>query len=139
MLVGLFVRRPWALTAARIAGKTPPGKIYAHPSVLDESLTLFEVSPAGPLTMKGKALPQLVYQVGAELGLREREGLDAAVFIGRSTELGAMARLAAEVTEERGCAIALTGSTGVGKSRLLREALVPSAPAAVLALRAVRG
>ncbi|HEY5645827.1 MAG TPA: adenylate/guanylate cyclase domain-containing protein [Pseudomonadales bacterium] len=123
-------------TAARITAKTPPGRIYAHPSVLDESLTLFEVSPAGPLTMKGKALPQLVYDVGLELGLRDREGLDAAVFIGRSAELEQIARLAAQATEERGCAIALSGSTGVGKSRLLREALALSDTPAVLALRA---
>ena len=51
-------------TAARIAAKTPIGEIYVHPAVLDECLIRFETTQAGPLTMKGKAVPQVVYSLG---------------------------------------------------------------------------
>jgi len=123
-------------TAARIASKTPPGRIYAQPAVLDESLTLFDVTPAGPLTMKGKALPQLVYDVGAEMGLREREGLDADVFVGRAAELATLMKLGALLTDEAGLTVALNGVTGMGKSRLLGEAVDRITIDAQLTLRA---
>lgn len=123
-------------TAARIASKTPPGRIYAQPAVLDESLTRFDVTPAGPLSMKGKSLPQVVYDVGAEIGLREREGLDTEVFVGRAAELASLSSLAGGLTEAQGLTISLTGATGMGKSRLLRETAARTDAGAVLALRA---
>ena len=94
-------------TAARIAAQTPPGSIYAHPSVLDESLTRFAVEEAGPLTMKGKTAPQIVYAVGEELGLREREGLEVDEFIGRITEVSALRRAIQELLADPDAATAM--------------------------------
>jgi len=121
-------------TAARIAAKAPPGTIYAHPSVLDESLTLFAVQPAGPLSLKGKAAPLPVYAIGAETGTRRREGLEAALFVERATERAAIGQALADLAAGRGGVVTLMGGTGIGKSRLLREVTAGSGRS--IALRA---
>jgi class 3 adenylate cyclase/tetratricopeptide (TPR) repeat protein len=115
-------------TAARIAAQTPPGAIYAHPSVLDESMTVFEVEPAGPLTMKGKKVPQLVYAVGALIGVREREGLAVDTFVGRVTELATLSDAVVSACTGTGGVLSLVGETGLGKTRLLKEAIGADAP-----------
>jgi len=107
-------------TAARIAGKAPLGQIYAHPEVLDECLMLYSTTPSEPLTMKGKAAPLVVYQVGEAQGLRQREGLMTG-FFGRETELGLLAEVFASLHEGRGGMVCVTGESGLGKSRLLEE------------------
>lgn len=124
-------------TAARIAAKAPPGRLFARASTLDESLTRFAATPAGPLTLKGKHAPLAVYDVGAEIELREREGLALEQFIGRAVELDRLREaIAAAVGEDRGGAISLIGESGLGKTRLLHEATAGLAAGTVLRLRA---
>ena len=110
-------------TAARICAKAPPGRIYAHPSVLDESLTVFEVTPSEPLVMKGKAAPLVVYDVGELTGVREREGIGVAEFIGRTQELADLAERLEDLRHRTGHALGIVGESGLGKTRLAREAL----------------
>jgi len=123
-------------TAARICSKTPIGKIYAHPSVLDQSLTLFETRPAEALTLKGKKAPLVVYEVGDEIGQRRREGLTVETFIGRVDELRTVRDALASLTSGRGKVVQLVGEVGIGKSRLLNEAVAGVDPAALLSVRA---
>jgi class 3 adenylate cyclase/tetratricopeptide (TPR) repeat protein len=122
-------------TAARIASKTPQGRIYAHPSVLDQSLTLFDVRPAEPLTLKGKKAPLAVYDVGDEVGTRRREGVHAAIFVGRERERATIAAALDRLRHGEGGVVSVVGAAGSGKSRLLQEALATTPPATV-ALRA---
>jgi class 3 adenylate cyclase/tetratricopeptide (TPR) repeat protein len=123
-------------TAARIAGKAPIGALYAHPSVLDFSRTLFDVTPAGPLVLKGKKVPLAVYAVGDELGVRAHEGLDVVRFVGRSAELARLREAIERARAGHGGALGLVSPPGLGKSRLLREALAAAGPIETLALRA---
>jgi len=123
-------------TAARIAAKAPPGAIYVHPAVLDYSLTLFDVEPTGPFILKGKKTPQLVYSVAEERGTRSREGIAGFAFVGREAEAGALREALDELAAGRGGAVSIVGATGLGKSRLLREALARAGPGGQLALRA---
>ena len=111
-------------TAARIMSKAPAGKLYAHPAVLEHSRTRFEVEPAGPFPMKGKAVPLLVYDVGEEIGTREEATADTRLpFLGRDEEI-ATARAALEAAlAGAGGVLTVTGTTGMGKTRLLMEAL----------------
>ena len=96
-------------TAARIMSKAAPGLLYAHPVVLEHSRTLFATEPAGPFEMKGKAVPLLVYSVGEESGTREQR---------RSC-----ARCAGDrAFGGEGAVVTVTGTTGMGKTRLVREA-----------------
>ena len=123
-------------TAARIASKAPPGAIYAHPSVLDESLTLFQVTPAGPFQFKGKKAPMLVYAVGEETGTRGREGIEAFEFVGRREERAQLLDAIAELATGRGRVIRIVAEPGMGKSRLLHEMITAAVDATVVDMRA---
>ena len=123
-------------TAARIMSKAQPGLVYAHPSVLENSRTLFVSEPAGPFEMKGKALPLLVYSVGEESGTREREEVGRLALVGREEELAALAVAISRGLHGGEGVITVTGATGMGKSRLVREALDQAGEATVLTVRA---
>ncbi|MCZ6656907.1 MAG: AAA family ATPase [Gammaproteobacteria bacterium] len=110
-------------TAARIMSKTPLGEIYAHPSVLDESLTLFDVAAADPMWLKGKKAPLVVYRVGAQTGVRDREGLDVETFVGRKAEIDSVCNALQALSRGKGGACVVTGDPGIGKTKLLTEAL----------------
>jgi class 3 adenylate cyclase/tetratricopeptide (TPR) repeat protein len=123
-------------TAARICSKAPAGCIYAHPAVLDQSLTLFRVEPAGPFTFKGKKAPMLVYEIGTEIGPRRREGLETEQFIGRAEDLAAVTDAVTAVAHGQGGIVTVAADSGLGKSRLLREATKSVAPANFVSMRA---
>jgi class 3 adenylate cyclase/tetratricopeptide (TPR) repeat protein len=111
-------------TAARITAKAPGGTIYAHPAVLEHSRTRFDVTPAGPFAMKGKAVPLLVYEVGEELGTREEATSQARLpFLGRDEEVAAVRGAVERALSGAGGVVTVQGGTGMGKSRLLQEAL----------------
>lgn len=123
-------------TAARICAKAPPGAIYAHPAVLDNSLTLFETEPAGPFTFKGKAAAQVVYRVGEETGTRAREGRERLPLVGRDAELAALRGRVARAVAGTGAVVVVEGPIGIGRTRLAREAVADAPGATVIALRA---
>ncbi len=123
-------------TAARIMSQAPPGRVYAHPNVLEHSRTRFAVEPAGPFPMKGKAVPLLVYDVGEELGTREEATAESRLpLLGRNVELGQVRAAVTAALDGSGGAITVAGGTGMGKTRLVREALAAS-PAQLLVVRA---
>jgi class 3 adenylate cyclase/tetratricopeptide (TPR) repeat protein len=123
-------------TAARICAKAKPGKIYAHPSVLDHSRTLFETEPAGPFTLKGKTAPQVVYAVGSELGRRAEEKDGELPLVARDEELATLARAVEQTTAGAGGVVTILGAMGLGKTRLLREATAGLDPALLIWLHA---
>jgi tetratricopeptide (TPR) repeat protein/class 3 adenylate cyclase len=122
-------------TAARICSKAPIGRLYAHPAVLEHSRSLFDTEPAGPFTFKGKSVPLVVYDVGAEGGVRDVEDDDPA-FMGRENELVRIREAVDALATGTGKVITITGATGMGKSRLMRQALRDAADVAILPVRA---
>lgn len=110
-------------TAARIMVTAAPGVIHAHPAVLEHARTRYETSPQGPFTFKGKALPQVVYRVGDELGPREAVDRQELPFLGRDAELAAMRSHVEAVLRGRGGVVTVVGAAGLGKTRLLTEVL----------------
>ena len=111
-------------TAARIMSKAAPGLLYAHPVVLEHSRTLFATEPAGPFEMKGKALPLLVYSVLEESGTRESGEGGRLPLLGRDAELAELRDALARAVAGEGGVVTVTGTTGMGKTRLVREAAV---------------
>jgi len=110
-------------TAARICGKTPQRSIYVHPAVLDHARTRYEAEPVGPFLFKGKTQPQVLYDVGEELGPRlVDEELDLP-FLGREHEQAVLEELSDAVLEGTGAVVVVTGAVGLGKTRLVREAV----------------
>ncbi|MBT8217825.1 MAG: AAA family ATPase, partial [Acidimicrobiia bacterium] len=109
--------------AARLMAAASPGQIYASPTALDKSLTLFETTPLEPFHVKGKEHPVQAYAVGAETGSRpSRTGGDLP-FAGRSDELAAVRRLIDDLFAGKGAAVAVVGERGIGKSRFVDEIL----------------
>jgi tetratricopeptide (TPR) repeat protein len=123
-------------TAARICAKAPPGKIFAHPSVLVRSRTKFATSQVGPFTFKGKKVAQTLYQVNEELGARTEETHDAIPMVGRRHEREILKTAADQLVAGTGHVITITGASGLGKSRLLHQIEVPPESTATLQLRA---
>lgn len=115
-------------TAARIMSKAPPGRIFAHPSVLEHSRTRFAVTPAGPFSMKGKAVPLLVYDVGEEIGTRDEPTSGTRLpFLGREKELREVCAGLEDGLSGRGSVVTITSESGLGKTRLAREAIESTA------------
>jgi class 3 adenylate cyclase/tetratricopeptide (TPR) repeat protein len=122
-------------TAARIMAKAPPGSLYVHPAVLEHSRTTFQVTPAGPFAMKGKSVPLLVHDVGEETGTREVAAEERLPFIGRETQVQMVAEVLTRALEGAGGVVVVDGATGMGKSRLVHEALALAPEAQVSVLR----
>jgi class 3 adenylate cyclase/tetratricopeptide (TPR) repeat protein len=110
-------------TAARIMVTASPGVIHAHPAVLDNARTRYRTEPEGPFTFKGKSQAQVVYRVEDELGPREVVDRNDLPFFGRETELATLRTHVEALLEGRGGVVTVIGAAGLGKSRLIREAL----------------
>ncbi len=110
-------------TAARIMVTASPGVIHVHPAVLDHARTLYDTTAEGPFTFKGKALPQVVYRVGEEIGPKESTDRQDFPFLGRDKELAAIRERVDAVLDGDGGVVTVLGAAGLGKSRLVREAL----------------
>ena len=110
-------------TAARIMGKAPLGVLFAHPTVLERSRTLFVTTPAGPFPMKGKTVPVPVLAVAEETGTRGSGAGTSLPLLGRDTELEGIRSNIGRMLMGDGGVVVVCGGTGTGKSRVVAEAL----------------
>jgi class 3 adenylate cyclase/tetratricopeptide (TPR) repeat protein len=122
--------------AARLMAAAPSGAIYTMPTVLDAAHTLFEVTALEPLQVKGKAEPLLGYAVGAETASRDPEAASDLPFTGRADELVTLRDALQAAVDGDPAIVTVTGRTGVGKSRLVNEALETGPKLARLTLTA---
>jgi class 3 adenylate cyclase/tetratricopeptide (TPR) repeat protein len=109
--------------AARLMAAAPEGSVYSTMSPLDESLTLFDTEPLEALQVKGKAEPVAALAVLRETGPRANQVVGILPFLGRDQEQSMIAAAITDMYSGNGGAIAVSGPTGIGKSRLLEEAL----------------
>ena len=114
--------------AARLMQKSASGQVVASAAVLDNVPTSFETEELEPFLVKGKTEPIRASLVGdrrngddGETGARAARA-DVA-FIGRTDELAVLADAIRTAELGRGCAVDVLGEPGIGKSRLVDEAL----------------
>ena len=111
--------------AARMEQMAKPGSILLAPDALRLGEGYIQVTPLGPVTVKGLAEPVEVYELTGAGTARTR--LQAAVlrgltrFVGRDTEVEHLRRVLGHAGAGRGQVVALVGEAGVGKSRLVYE------------------
>lgn len=105
--------------AARFMAKAQPGCVLADPVTLQRSTTAFEVEGPFEMQLKGRHEPALVYDVRQSLGQRAEDDSGEPPFVGRSNEV---AKLRSALARGSG-ALVLRGDTGIGKTRLVTEAL----------------
>jgi class 3 adenylate cyclase/tetratricopeptide (TPR) repeat protein len=108
--------------AARLAARARPGQIVATGVVLDRSRTLFETEELEPFRAKGKSAPVQAWSVGPPTGAREEEAASTPL-VGRERELRTLLAAIADARELNGQVVELIGEPGMGKSRLLEEAI----------------
>ncbi|NNC91957.1 MAG: AAA family ATPase, partial [Acidimicrobiia bacterium] len=107
--------------AARLMAAASPGEVFASPSALDRSRTLFETTALEPFYVKGKEQPVQAYAVGAESGSREVDRTNELPFVGRVEEVAQLVRAIEDLEKGNGGAITVFGETGIGKSRLVDQ------------------
>lgn len=110
--------------AARLMAAARPGELYAAPSVLNLSSTLFETTALPAFEVKGKSQPVHAFAVGEETGVRPPILTADLPFRGRDPETEMLVGIVNTCSRVgRGGMMTVTGDTGVGKSRLVAEAL----------------
>jgi class 3 adenylate cyclase/tetratricopeptide (TPR) repeat protein len=110
--------------AARLMATAPAGQVYAAPAALDRARTVFATTALEPFMVKGKSEPVQAFAVGAEIGTRAQPTGGGLAFHGREAEVTAI-RTAIEQADS-GPVMTIVGDVGIGKTRLVNEALAGS-------------
>jgi class 3 adenylate cyclase/tetratricopeptide (TPR) repeat protein len=111
--------------AARMEQLATPGSILLTAATLRLVEGTVQVTPLGPVPIKGVDEPVEVFELVGASAIRRR--LQAAVargltrFVGRQTELAALHQALERAGAGHGQVVALLGEAGVGKSRLVYE------------------
>jgi predicted ATPase/class 3 adenylate cyclase len=111
--------------AARMEQMAMPGSNLITLAVLRLAEGYVHVRPLGPVPIKGLDAPVEVFELVGASGIRRR--LQAAAvrgltrFVGRDTELAALAQALERAAAGHGQVVAVVGEAGVGKSRLVYE------------------
>jgi class 3 adenylate cyclase len=118
--------------AARLQQAAQPGEVLIGEPALALVRGAVEVETVEPLTLKGKAEPVPAFRLVSAGGAAERR--DQARFVGREQELSLIRAAWERARSEGRCELTtIVGEAGVGKSRLVAEAL------ALIGGRAVQG
>jgi predicted ATPase/class 3 adenylate cyclase len=112
--------------AARLEDVSPDGQIYVGSNTYRRTAGIFDFEKLTPLELKGKTKPVEVYRLiglkSAPMPVRGIGGLSAPL-IGRDRELEEIRSGLRAAAEGEGGVRAVTGEAGLGKSRLIAEAL----------------
>jgi class 3 adenylate cyclase/tetratricopeptide (TPR) repeat protein len=110
--------------AARLEQAAEPGEVLLGEPTLALVLEAVEVEPLEPLELKGKAEPVSAHRLLRVLGAPERR--HETRFVGRERELELVREAWERTLAQRRCElVTIVGDAGVGKSRLVAEALAP--------------
>jgi class 3 adenylate cyclase len=121
--------------AARLMAAAPEGGIYVTPAVVERSRTTFATTALPPFQVKGKAAPVAALALGAETGTRTAAGGDLLPFVGRDEEHAALTERLGALARGEGGSLLIEGAAGVGKTRLVDEALSSSPPVSTIVVR----
>lgn len=114
--------------SARIKEASPAGAIYVGPETHRLTHEQFDFEALEPMNFKGKSKPVPVFRLASETRQIHRQAEDAgrrifSTVVGRDAELAVLAKTFARLGEGTGGAVSLLGEAGLGKTRLLSEAL----------------
>jgi predicted ATPase/class 3 adenylate cyclase len=111
--------------AARMEQLAPPGTVRLTVETLQLAEGLIQVTPLGPVPVKGLPAPVEVCElVGAGPAYTRLQAFAArgmTPFVGRQAELAALLQSLAQAEAGHGQIVALIGEPGVGKTRLFHE------------------
>jgi class 3 adenylate cyclase/predicted ATPase len=107
--------------ASRLQHAAEAGEILVGEATVERTRDALEAEPLGPLELKGKAEPVEAFRL---LGVREAGPRGDPKFVGRDRELALLREAWRGAESEARCELfTICGEAGVGKSRLVAEAL----------------
>jgi class 3 adenylate cyclase len=110
--------------AARLEQAAQPGEVLIEGPTLALVRDAVEVDPVEPFELKGKSQPVPAFRLVRVRDVTERR--HEASFVGRERELALLQETCERVRAEQRCElVSVVGEAGVGKSRLVAEALEP--------------
>jgi tetratricopeptide (TPR) repeat protein len=111
--------------AARMEQLAPPGSIRLTADTLRVAEGWVQVTPLGPVPVKGLPAPVEVYELmgagPARTHLQAFAARGLTPFVGRQTELATLHEALEQAEAGRGQVVAVIGEPGVGKTRLFHE------------------
>ncbi|HJR52115.1 MAG TPA: adenylate/guanylate cyclase domain-containing protein [Gemmatimonadota bacterium] len=111
--------------ASRLEGAAEPNTVLVSEAVWKRVRRSFDGTEVPPLTLKGKSEPIRGWRVA---GVRkERRGREETPFVNRAVELARLTAALERAESHAVGAIVILAEAGVGKSRLVREALARAA------------
>jgi class 3 adenylate cyclase len=118
----VFVTGDAVNVAARLEAAAPPGDVFLDEPTLRLVRAAVSTEPLGPVKLKGKAESVSVHRL-VEVTKRPTRRVEFG-FVGRESELGALAGVLDDVVRSRASRlVTVIGTAGVGKSRLVDEFL----------------
>jgi class 3 adenylate cyclase/tetratricopeptide (TPR) repeat protein len=117
--------------AARLAAHAESGSILMAADVLDHTRRSYAVSDAPMASLKGKSKPVPVVTLGEPLEPRRQENSED-VFIGRDAEMAILRGAIEQLINGSGGLIEVIGEPGIGKTRLVDEAVAHAERVTVL-------
>ena len=118
-------------TAARVMSRAEPGQILSTQRVLQRSRTTFSTTPIEPFHAKGKVEQVAVSIVGPITGRRDERDVETPL-VGRDGELAVLHLALARLRAGSGSVVEISGSAGIGKSRLVSQLVEDSMGVRVL-------
>ncbi len=112
--------------AARLMQHAPPGQVLVSQGARKSTGDAFGWETLPPLRVKGKSQPAIVYRLigrQARPAIRLQEPRYALPMVGRAAELRAIGQRLDQAIGGRGHIVAITAEAGMGKSRLVAEAV----------------
>jgi adenylate cyclase len=113
--------------SARLTGVCPPRQVIVDAYIRSRTAQRFEFRSFGPVKLKGKAQPVAPYLLERERPtentLATRYLLSRRPLVGRSNEMATVREAVTDALGGKGRVLAITGLAGVGKSRLMEEAV----------------
>jgi len=108
---------------ARLQALAEESEVTLGPDTAAQVRDSFELEDLGPAELRGRSRPVDTYRVVCE---RDRHGRPAeGPLIGREAELAAVRGAFERVADGIGAIVSVTGEPGIGKSRLVADAVAP--------------
>jgi class 3 adenylate cyclase/tetratricopeptide (TPR) repeat protein len=117
--------------AARLAAHAESGTILVAADVLEHTRRSYAVSDAPMASLKGKSKPVPVVTLGEPLESRRQQKSED-FFVGRDAEIGILRDAAEQLIDGSGGLIEVIGEPGIGKTRLVDEAVALASDVTVL-------
>lgn len=115
--------------AARVEAAATPGEVWVSPATKAATRTRFSYESSGPVTLTGFPDVEELFILRSDPAPVAADPFAEVSFVGRTKELEALKHAHRQVGEDgRALELWVSGSPGIGKSRLLREFVTSHLP-----------